>query len=308
MINEYKKPSLNLTIVIVNYRSWSKLRKLLNSIKNQSKKTIVVDNNSNDHRINTFKKEFKWVKWIENSYNHGFSKGCNIGAKNIKSKWILFLNPDTIIQKDSLKTLIPYCELNPSFHLITIKQIDHNSKNTHPYGIFPNFLNLISIFRFLERLILKPKQQKKSLSKVRIGYPDWISGSFILIRDIHFKKLNGWDENFWMYCEDVDLSIRASKIKLNRVLLNDWSCIHFHGGSSRKNFKIKITCKAEVIISTQKYILKNFKPGYKIISIIWFLLLKFFGLLILTPFSKEKRHILLKLINYYKKNPLSFKT
>ena len=295
----------DLSIVIVNYRGWERLNICLEKIKNISSQIIVVDNNSNDKKIHFYRNKFKKVTWIVNEFNSGFSNGCNIGAQIVKNKWILFLNPDTIIEEKTLKTLIQYCDLNSKFHLITIKQLDENNKNTHPYGIFPNFINIIPIFRTFERIFFKKNQRYKIISNSEVAYPDWISGSFILIRNKHFKELNGWDENFWMYCEDVDFSLRASKIGLNRVILNNWKCIHIHGGSSRIDIKTKVITKTEVIISTQKYINKHFNNKTKMITTIYYLIYNLVELLIQFPFSNLKRKILIRLIKYYvKKSPL----
>ena len=145
------KYDLNLTIVIVNYRSWDSLSLCLNSINKKCKKVTVVDNYSNDDQLVAYKKKYSWVNWIENSKNFGFSKACNIGAQKVKTKWLLFLNPDTIIPENTLKELIPFCDKKLTQNIITISQYKDKNKNTYPFGIFPNFLNLFGLMRFLER-------------------------------------------------------------------------------------------------------------------------------------------------------------
>ena len=100
---------IGISIVIVNYKSWYHLSKCLDSILNQKNvktEIIVVDNNSNDNKINEFKAKYISVKWIVNSENLGFSKACNIGASNIEHDWILFLNPDTIIPNKCFSLLM----------------------------------------------------------------------------------------------------------------------------------------------------------------------------------------------------------
>ena len=94
---------LNLSIVIVNYRSWSKLEGCLLSIyqqKKKVKKVIIVDNLSDDGVIEGFIKKFPWAEWIKNESNAGFAAGCNLGAQNCSSNWLLFLNPDTRLPSD----------------------------------------------------------------------------------------------------------------------------------------------------------------------------------------------------------------
>ena len=128
-----------LSIIIVNYKSWEHLGICLESIQNQKKinpEIIVLDNNSNDSKIGNFKSQYKYVKWIENPKNYGFSKACNIGASNATGKWLLFLNPDTKIPNDCLDILLNRVK-NINNTIFSIKQLDNKNKNTNAYGIFP---------------------------------------------------------------------------------------------------------------------------------------------------------------------------
>ena len=132
---------IDLTIIIVNYRSWGKLKNCIKSIQNQSHintQIIVVDNFSNDNKFKHFQNEYKQINWIENKNNLGFAKACNIGALKAESKWLLFLNPDTILEKNSLSSLIKYSISNKEHRLIGIKQLDQNGSNTNAYGLFLN--------------------------------------------------------------------------------------------------------------------------------------------------------------------------
>ena len=295
------KYDLNLTIVIVNYRSWDSLSLCLNSINKKCNKVIVVDNYSNDDQLEAYKKKYSWVNWIENSKNFGFSKACNIGAQKVKTKWLLFLNPVTIIPENTLKELIPFCDKKLTQNIITISQYKGKNKNTYPFGIFPNFLNLFGLMRFLERTFVKTNKSKTKIAKNEIGYPDWVSGSFFLIKNKDYLRLNGWDESYWMYCEDVDFCYRANKLGIKSVIINKFSCFHKHGGSSRLNFDSTVKAKSHVIISTQNYILKNFDKKYNKVIIIYYLFFEILELIILSLFFKIKRNKLFYLINYYKK-------
>ena len=155
----------SLSIIIVNYKSWDKLKLCLNSISKQKEikiSTIVVDNNSNDNQIINFKNKFVWVKWIENFENFGFAKACNIGARYCNSTWYLFLNPDTILKEDSLSTLISYCNTNTKHKLIGIKQLNEKLVPTNSFGIFLNFWSISGLFRPIIRFL-------KSMSYSRIN-------------------------------------------------------------------------------------------------------------------------------------------
>jgi len=288
-----------LSIVIVNYKTWDNLSLCLDSILKQSEikiKVIVVDNNSRDNQISFFRKKYNWVHWVENSKNYGFAKACNIGASLISSKWFLFLNPDTILESNSISSLIKYCNTHSDHRIIGIKQYDQKQNHTNSFGIFLNFWTLSGIIRFLIRI---KKGSYRSMHLKEIANPDWISGSFVLIRKKDFEILNGWDENYWMYYEDMDLCKRAKKFNLKVSLLNNWSCTHFHGGSSRKNNEIKIITKSEVIVSSHIFIEKHSKKSIKYLNHLLLAALQLLELLITGLFSKSKRKILLNSINFW---------
>tara|TARA_B110000438_G_scaffold63429_1_gene63913 strand:- start:14137 stop:15060 length:924 start_codon:yes stop_codon:yes gene_type:complete len=288
-----------LSIVIVNYKTWDKLAFCLDSILKQIEieiQVIVVDNNSNDNKFFVFQQKYKWVTWIENSKNYGFAKACNIGIENAISKWYLFLNPDTILEPKSIHSLINYCNEKTEHRIIGIKQLNENKKNSNSYGLFLNFWSLSGLIRPLIRL---KKGSYKSINSKEIANPDWISGSFIMIRKKDFELINGWDESYWMYYEDMDLCKRAKKINLKVSLLNNWSCIHFHGASSRKNTKIKIITKSEVIVSSHIFLEKHSQKSYKFLIHLILILIQFTELSFQSIFSSTKRKILFNSLKYW---------
>lgn len=294
--------SESLSIIIVNYKSWDKLNLCLDSITKQKEikmSTIIVDNNSNDNQIGNFKKKFTWVKWIENSKNYGFAKACNIGANYSNSKWCLFLNPDTILEKNSLSTLIKYCNENIQHKLIGIKQLNEKLIPTDSFGIFLNFWSLSGLIRPLIRFLKNASYSK--INSQLIAHPDWISGSFILIRKQDFELIKGWDESYWMYYEDMDLCKRASDKNLKVSLLNNWKCTHFQGASSRKNNTIKIITKSEVIISSHIFIEKHSISGVALLTHLCLIIIQLIELLLSFPFSSIKRKILLNSLKYWGK-------
>lgn len=283
----------NISIIIVNYKSWIPLENCLNSLlkqENVNTDIIVVDNNSSDNTLEQYKKMFPSVEWIENKKNYGFSKACNIGESKSKYDLLLFLNPDTILEKNCLEKIFKK-NIDYNSKIISIKQIDKKKKNTNAYGYFLSFHTYNGLLRFFYRLIFR--KTKKINERLDYFYPDWISGSFVIISKNKFHIIGKWDERFWMYYEDMDLCKRAKENDMEIIMLNDIFCYHFHGLSSRINYKTKIKSKTEVLISKIKYVKKHFN-GFKkflLISLIYISIL--FELTIMSIFSKVKREILI---------------
>jgi GT2 family glycosyltransferase len=283
-----------LSIIIVNYRSWKRLRACLESIAQQDFKdveTIVVDNYSNDGEGETFASGFPGVKFIMQQINGGFAQACNKGAAVAQGDWLLFLNPDTVLDKQVIGPLLEKANQEKNWKLIGIRQFNNEGKDTHPHGLFLKWWNVWAPIRSLERIVRGKKFSKSYLSISPVSYPDWISGAFVLIRKPDFEELGGWDERFWMYYEDMDLSKRAAERGWNRVMYNELNCIHSHGGSSRINPETKAITKTEVIISAIRYLKKHNNPVKFGFAMDMFMLPRILEALLSYPFSPLTRAI-----------------
>lgn len=286
---------ISLSIIIVNYRSWKRLSACLQSIEQQDLQdleVIVVDNFSNDGQGESFAAQFPHVKWIMQNINGGFAQACNMGATHATGNWLLFLNPDTILNTVVLQPLIDKAEQETDWKLIGIRQLNDAGKDTHPHGVFLKWWNVWPPFRSLERLINGREFSKQYLSTAPVTFPDWISGAFVLIRKNDFQELGGWDERFWMYYEDMDLSKRAADKGWKRVMYNELVCIHSHGGSSRINHDIKALTKSTVIKSASIYINKYMKGFARLVAQATLYKITILDLLLSAPFSTTKRKMI----------------
>ena len=284
-----------LSIIIVNYRSWKRLSACLHSIEQQGLQdleVIVVDNFSNDGQGESFAAQFPNVKWIMQNINGGFAQACNMGAAHASGNWLLFLNPDTILNTPVLNPLLEKAEQETEWKLIGIRQLNDAGKDTHPHGVFLKWWNVWPPFRSLERLLKGREFSRQYLSTAPITFPDWISGAFVLIRKNDFEELGGWDERFWMYYEDMDLSKRAADKGWKRVMYNELVCIHSHGGSSRINHDIKALTKSTVIKSASIYINKYMKGFARLVAQATLYKITIFDLLLSAPFSTTKRKMI----------------
>lgn len=284
-----------LSIIIVNYRSWKRLSACLHSIEQQGMQdleVIVVDNFSNDGQGESFSAQFPKVKWIMQSINGGFAQACNRGAAEATGKWLLFLNPDTILNTTVLQPLLERAEKETDWKLIGIRQFNDAGRDTHPHGVFLKWWNVWPPFRSLERLIKGKQFSKQYLSTAPVAFPDWISGAFVLIRKNDFQELDGWDERFWMYYEDMDLSKRAADKGWKRVMYNELTCVHSHGGSSRINHDIKALTKSTVIKSASIYINKYMKGFARLVAQATLYKITILDLLLSALFSTTKRKMI----------------
>ena len=290
----------SLSIIIVNYKSWSVLEKCLESILSQGIddiEVIIVDNNSNDGLITKFKKKYINFKWISNKINAGFSKACNQGAEIAKNEYYLFLNPDTELEKNSLVKMKSIIDNFPN-SILSISQLDSDGNIGFPYGNFLSIRTFNGIIRFLDRLI--SLENRNINNEKPFIKPNWVSGSFLLIDRKNFNKLGGWDEDYWMYYEDMDLCKRANIIGIDIVLINSISCTHHHGKSSKVNLKTRVKAKTHSIKSGVIFIEKHYRGAYQKILKFLYLSSRIIELLILSPFSKVKRLIFFNLIFNYR--------
>ncbi len=232
----------NLSIVIVNYNAFPYLSQCLDSISNQSfpkskMKVIVVDNKSNDNSLTLIKKNYPWIKILPNKQNVGFAKANNQAINLIETKYILLLNPDTILSKNTIKIMIEYMENHHRVAISTCRinlpsgEIDdacHRGFPT-PWNSFCQFSHLSQIF---------PKSM--FFNGYHLGYRnldkiheiDSCSGAFMLIRKEAGDEINWFDEDYYWYGEDIDFCYRIKKKKWKVVFVPKTSIVHYRGISS----------------------------------------------------------------------------
>ena len=285
-----------LSIIIINYKSWKVLEKCIKSIwslKSNLIEIIIIDNNSNDRQIVSFKRKYRKCKWIINKKNIGFARACNQGSKIAKYDHYVFLNPDTELDKNCLIKLKSKIDIYPN-SILSISQKDSSGNKKFPYGHFLSIKTFNGFSRFIFRLSNcenRPKNNEKPWIE-----PDWVSGSFMCISRKNFTNLNGWDEDYWMYYEDMDLCKRAKNIGLKVVLINSISCTHHHGKSSRINLETTVKTKTHLIKSGILFINKHYDGIYQKFLKFMFVSSIIFEVILLCPFSKQKRLILNNLI------------
>lgn len=236
-------PQLELSIIIVNYNVKDYLAQCITSIlSNKTTFTfeiIVVDNNSKDDSLDFIQKNFPNVNLIALNKNTGFGFANNIGFENAKGKYILLLNPDTVLQEDTLQTMYEFMESNPEVGIAGCKVLNPDGTLQlacrrgipTPWVAFTKLFGLQTLF---PKSKLFGRYNLTFLPEDEFAYVDAISGSFMFLRREVFVQLRGFDSDFFMYGEDLDLCIRAKKIGWKVAYVPFTSIIHYKGQSAKR--------------------------------------------------------------------------
>lgn len=267
----------DLSIIIVSYKGYDRLKQCLESLtsftgSNLITEVIVVNNCPGDEFISRFENHYPGFRFINNEINGGYAYGCNKGVNNASGKFILILNPDTIITEGALEELVKTAKSNPGFVITSCRQVNEKGRESIACGPFPGFRNLTGFMRVIFRSGYQSQIRVKDGFPTDIFFPDWISGSVVLISKENYLRLNGFDEDFWMYFEDVDLCKRTRDTGGEVAFCNNVTIEHNHGGSSRVNKATSSLTKAEVLISKHIYFSKH-KSGIQKVLIQLFLVL-----------------------------------
>ena len=208
-----------VSVIIVNYNS----KDILNCIKSirennfpQDKiEIIVVDNKSSDDSILRIRKKYKDVKIVELNENYGYGIGCNRGADVAQGKYLIFLTPDNIVSKEWLTNLVNVIENNKNIGTVTSRIMYYDNKDRiNSLGCFLSAYGICGSVNTLEHL--KPHS-------LDLFAP---SGASFIIAKKTFDKIQGFDENLFLYAEDVDIGWRVLNLGLKNVLSPDSVTYH----------------------------------------------------------------------------------
>jgi|SRR5262245_30837368 len=205
-----------LDVVIVSHRSRELLRGCLESLRgnppSRPLKVIVVDNDSRDGTVEMVRSEHPEVELIESAENLGFAAATNLGARRGSGPYLLALNPDTAVTPGSLDRVIAVLEGHPAVGVAGPRLLrpdgsfDHAAKRS-----FPTPLSALGHFTGIGRGGSSGRLAAYRAPEVSSGPVDAVNGAFMLMRRAAFDRVGGFDEGYWMYMEDLDLSYRLSR-------------------------------------------------------------------------------------------------
>ena len=232
-----------LSVIIVNFNVKYFLEQCLCSvikaIKNIEGEIIVIDNNSTDGSRDFFLNKFGEVNFIWNHENEGFAKANNKALKEALGDYILFLNPDTIVPEDCFQKCISFIKSKNDSIALGSKMIDGSGKFLkESKRAFPSPMTSLYKLSGLSRLFPK----SKIFSKYHLGYldknatheVDVLAGAFMMMPKKITDSVGSFDESFFMYGEDIDLSYRIQKAGFRNYYFAENTIIHFKGESTKK--------------------------------------------------------------------------
>jgi len=234
---------LQLSVIIVNYNVKYFLEQCLYSVQkaclNIDAEIIVTDNNSTDGSREYLEQNFPSVNFIWNSNNTGFAKANNLALEKAKGDFILFLNPDTILSEDSIEKCLKFFEANKMAGAIGIHMIDGSGNFLkESKRAFPS--PLTSLFKLSGLARLFPRSE--TFAKYHLGHlpekesheVDVLAGAFMMMPRKVLDEIGNFDERFFMYGEDVDLSYRIQKAGYKNYYFAESTIIHFKGESTKR--------------------------------------------------------------------------
>ena len=259
---------MQLSVIILNYNVRFFLEQCIlsvqKSLENINSEIIVVDNDSSDGSCEMIKLLFPKVKLIENKENLGFPKGNNIGVAQANGEYICILNPDTVVAEDTFEKI-----LNSKFQIpkneigiIGCKLIDGTGHflPESKRGVPTPWVAMTKVFGFYKIFPNSPffnQYYAQHLTENQSGETGVLVGAFMFLKKELYLEMQGFDEAFFMYGEDIDFCYRVLKFSKSNYYFADTSVIHYKGESTAKDLKY-LNCFREAMLIFYK---KHFKKS-----------------------------------------------
>lgn len=221
-----------VSIIILSYNTKELLLSCLRSINKYLSKSdieiIIIDNASTDGTKEII--QSSKFKIIENKENLGFAKANDIGAKEAKGEYLLFLNSDTQLLNGKIIEMADFLKNNKSIGIIGGKLLNEDNSPQLSCGRFYGILEVMLMLFGAEKLIRK--------SPDNITRVNWVSGACLMIKKDLFEKVGGFDESFFMYMEDMELCYCVNKLGYQIWFYPAAKILHIGHGSSDRSFAI----------------------------------------------------------------------
>lgn len=257
---------MQLSVVILNYNVRYFLEQCILSVQEAlltlDAEIIVVDNNSSDGSCLMMKNKFPDIKLIQNDRNFGFPKGNNIGVQFASGKYICILNPDTVVAEDTFTKILAFAEEKQDLGIIGCKLIDGTgsflpeSKRGIPTP-WVAFTKIFGLYKVFPKSRIFNRYYAQHLNKDQSGKVEILVGAFMFMKRDLYLELGGFDENCFMYADDIDLSYRALLKQKSNYYFHKTTVLHYKGESTVKDEKYMLRFQEAMNYFYQKHFKKS---------------------------------------------------
>ena len=277
---------MQLSVIILNYNVRYFLEQCVLSVQEAistiDAEIIVIDNKSSDDSCLMMKQRFPAIKLIQNETNFGFPKGNNIGVSEAKGKYVCILNPDTVVAEDTFTKILAFAERQTNLGIAGCKLIDGTgnflpeSKRGTPTP-WVAFTKITGLYKVFPKWKFVNQYYAQHISENETGKVDILVGAFMFLKRDLYLELNGFDEDCFMYADDIDLSYRALLIKKENYYFHETTVLHYKGESTVKDEKYMKRFQEAMTFFYQKHFRKSmFFSVFIKIGIVFFSVVKMF--------------------------------
>ncbi len=226
---------MKLSIIIVSYNVSYFLEQCLLSVheacKNITAEIIVVDNNSTDETCEMLAKKFATVKLVSNNNNVGFSKANNQGVEKATGEYVLILNPDTVVAEDTFDKILHFADKQKNLGALGVKMVDGTG------SFLPESKRNVPTVRIANQKIRGNSENyyANQLSVNENAEVEILTGAFMLLKRKRYQSIGGFDEDYFMYGEDIDLSYKLLNEGYQNYYFGSTAIIHYKGESTVKD-------------------------------------------------------------------------
>ncbi|PWB26103.1 glycosyltransferase family 2 protein [Flavobacterium sp. HTF] len=237
---------MQLSVIILNYNVRYFLEQCVLSVQEAlsaiDSEIIVIDNNSSDNSCLMMKERFPNIKLIQNNENFGFPKGNNTGVALARGKYICILNPDTVVAEDTFSKILAFAERQTSLGIIGCKLIDGTGKflPESKRGVptpWVSFTKIFGLYKIFPKWKLFNQYYAQHISENETGNVAILVGAFMFMQRDLYIELGGFDEDCFMYADDIDLSYRALLKQKKNYYFHEATVLHYKGESTIKDEK-----------------------------------------------------------------------
>lgn len=254
-------PARPIAVAVVNRNTASLLRRCLQSVvREKPSVAIVVDNASSDESVEMVRRDFPGVALYAESENLGYGAAANLAFANVTAPYVLLLNSDTVLQDGALRAFCRYLDRHPSAALIGPRLIDEHGRLQRSSFRFPTPFPLFLQESGLNRILDAASRHVPARSDDRPRAVPWVLGAVLAMRRDAFEAVDGFDESYFLYYEEVDLCHRLWATGWQVHYAPVTTVVHVGGASTRQR---RAEMAVQYVASTIRFYERNF-PAWKL--------------------------------------------